>query len=75
MFYDKQTKEIKKGGILEYLWSLGDETMKSVIDLMIEKGLIKREGSRLINCSAFGEEVTFELNEIEEEMRENEQYK
>jgi len=37
-------------------------------NLLIEKGLIKREGYRLINCCAFGEEVTLEINEIEEEI-------
>jgi hypothetical protein len=39
-----------------------------IIDLMIEKGLVKREGSRLINCCLFGEEVTIELQELEEEL-------
>lgn len=44
--------------------------MKRIINLMIEKGLIKREGSRLINCCAFGEEITLELDEIENELEE-----
>ena len=41
-----------------------------ITELMIEKGLIKRKGNRLVSCCDFGEELTLKIQELEKEIKE-----